>query len=44
MRLILLRLTLLAGVAAIALLVLVSDGLTLAAYRWATRWMRRRYA
>jgi sulfonate transport system permease protein len=36
--------TIVIALAAIALLVLVSDGLTLAAYRWATRWMRRRYA
>lgn len=36
--------TIVIALATIALLVLVSDGLTLAAYRWATRWMRRRYA
>jgi len=36
--------TIVIALAAIALLVLVSDGLTLAAYRWATRWMRRRNA
>ena len=36
--------TIVIALAAIALLVLVSDGLTLAAYRRATHWMRRRYA
>jgi ABC-type nitrate/sulfonate/bicarbonate transport system permease component len=36
--------TIIIALGTIALLVLVSDGLTLAAYRWTTRWMRRRYA
>jgi len=36
--------TIVIALTAIALLVLVSDGLTLAAYRWVTRWMRRRHA
>jgi len=36
--------TIMIALAAIALLVLVSDGLTLAVYFQATRWMRRRHA
>ncbi len=36
--------TIVVALATIAALVLVSDGLTLAVYRRATRWMRRRYA
>ena len=35
--------TIMIALAAIALLVLISDGLTLVAYRWATRWVRRRH-
>lgn len=36
--------TMIVTLAVMAMLVLVSDGLTLVAYRWATRWMRKRYA
>lgn len=35
--------TIMIALAAIGLLVLISDGLTLVAYRWATRWVRRRH-
>jgi NitT/TauT family transport system permease protein len=35
--------TIMIALATIGLLVLISDGLTLMAYRWATRWMRRRH-
>ena len=34
--------TIMIALAAIGLLVLIFDGLTLVAYRWATRWVRRR--